>query len=63
VTYLKDACDRGRIPSETVRGYRGGYLPRERREIERSCAMARSAPWWPPTRSSWASTSARWTPS
>src|SRR4029077_14707849 len=30
VTYLKDACDRGPIPSETVRGYRGGYLPRER---------------------------------
>ena len=23
------------MPSETVRGYRGGYLPRERREIER----------------------------
>ena len=36
VTYLKDACERGPIPSETVRGYRGGYLPRERREIERS---------------------------
>ena len=35
VTYLKDACDRARLPSETVRGYRGGYLPRERREIER----------------------------
>ena len=35
VTYLKDACDRGRLPSDTVRGYRGGYLPRERREIER----------------------------
>ena len=35
VTYLKDACDSGRIPTETVRGYRGGYLPRERREIER----------------------------
>jgi DEAD/DEAH box helicase domain-containing protein len=35
VTYLKDACDRGPLPPETVRGYRGGYLPRERREIER----------------------------
>ena len=35
VTYLKDACDRGPAPKETVRGYRGGYLPRERREIER----------------------------
>ena len=35
VTYLKDACDKGPLPSETVRGYRGGYLPRERREIER----------------------------
>jgi DEAD/DEAH box helicase domain-containing protein len=36
VTYLKDACDCGPIPSSTVRGYRGGYLPKERREIERS---------------------------
>ncbi|MBI3472510.1 MAG: DEAD/DEAH box helicase [Candidatus Solibacter usitatus] len=35
VTYLKDACDRGPLPRETVRGYRGGYLPKERREIER----------------------------
>jgi DEAD/DEAH box helicase domain-containing protein len=35
ITYLKDARDRKALPSETVRGYRGGYLPRERREIER----------------------------
>ena len=35
VTYLKDACDKGRIPTESVRGYRAGYLPKERREIER----------------------------
>ena len=35
VTYLKDAFDKGRIPTESVRGYRGGYLPRERREIEK----------------------------
>ena len=35
VTYLKDACDNGRLPSDSVRGYRAGYLPRERREIEK----------------------------
>jgi DEAD/DEAH box helicase domain-containing protein len=35
VTYLKDACERSRFPQELVRGYRGGYLPRERREIEK----------------------------
>ena len=35
ITYLKDACARGRLPDDTVRDYRGGYLPRERREIER----------------------------
>jgi len=34
VTYLKDALERSH-QSDGVRGYRGGYLPRERREIER----------------------------
>ncbi|MBZ5726276.1 MAG: DEAD/DEAH box helicase [Acidobacteriia bacterium] len=35
ITYLKDACERGPVEAGKVRGYRGGYLPRERREIER----------------------------
>ncbi len=35
ITYLKSACEQGTIPADAVRGYRGGYLPRERREIER----------------------------
>ena len=35
LTYLKDALERGPVPTGAVRGYRGGYLPRERREIER----------------------------
>jgi DEAD/DEAH box helicase domain-containing protein len=41
ITYLKDACERGRLPQQTVRGYRGGYLPRERREIERNLREGR----------------------
>jgi len=35
VTYLKDACDTGECLRNRWRGYRGGYLPRERREIEK----------------------------
>ena len=35
VRYLKDAMDRGKLPPSSIRGYRGGYLPRERREIEK----------------------------
>jgi DEAD/DEAH box helicase domain-containing protein len=35
VTYLKDELERGGIAdSDLVRGYRGGYLPKKRREIE-----------------------------
>jgi DEAD/DEAH box helicase domain-containing protein len=35
ITYLRDACARGPMPDDSIRGYRAGYLPRERREIER----------------------------
>lgn len=32
--YLKDTFDRKRVGESVIRGYRGGYLPRMRREIE-----------------------------
>jgi DEAD/DEAH box helicase domain-containing protein len=32
--YVKDEMDRFNLPKSLVRGYRGGYLPLERREIE-----------------------------
>jgi len=35
VTYLKEAVRKMRKPDRLVRGYRGGYLPNQRREIER----------------------------
>jgi len=35
LTYLRRALSQLRIPTHRARGYRGGYLPLERREIER----------------------------
>ena len=35
LTYMKDACEKPPARQGSIRGYRGGYLPRERREIER----------------------------
>ena len=34
ITYLKDAIEKGPTSQGMIRGYRGGYLPKERREIE-----------------------------
>ena len=35
LTYLRDEARARHLPSAAVRGYRGGYLPLERREIEK----------------------------
>jgi DEAD/DEAH box helicase domain-containing protein len=35
VRYLKASLDQGPVPEDVVVGYRGGYLPNERRQIER----------------------------
>ena len=41
VTYLKEDFARLPVGPDAVRGYRGGYLPRERREIERDLREGR----------------------
>ena len=34
-TYLRELAAQMKIPTHKIRGYRGGYLPKERREIEK----------------------------
>ena len=41
LTYLRQALPPGIGSDESVRGYRGGYLPRQRREIERGLREGR----------------------
>jgi DEAD/DEAH box helicase domain-containing protein len=40
-TYLKDACSHLPFSNEAVRGYRGGYLPKERRHVEQGLREGR----------------------
>jgi DEAD/DEAH box helicase domain-containing protein len=40
-TYLKDACAHLPFSNEAIRGYRGGYLPKERRQVEQGLREGR----------------------
>ena len=61
-TYLKDDFEDVPGVAEKIRGYRGGYLPLRRREVERGLREGRLLGWCPRTLWSWASTSAASTP-
>ena len=59
-TYLKDDFEGAPGEAERIRGYRGGYLPSRRREVEKGLRDgAVRARWCRPMRSSSASTSER----
>ena len=48
--------------AERIAPYRAGYTPPSGARSSSGWSRATCSPWWPPTRWSWASTSASWTP-
>ena len=60
-TYVKEDFDGPAGTRERIRGYRGGYLPARRREIEKGLREGSVLRLSPRTRWSSGSTSARWT--
>ena len=45
VTYLQGLVSK-KINDQTIRGYRGGYLPSERRTIEKKKKFVYNYRWW-----------------